>query len=66
MIYYLFIACFDQKIGVFQQTVVRLHYILKRLNYFKIYDCFCNSGSSYIKTTTKRPYLFLFTIIAVP
>ena len=27
--YYLFIACFDQEIGPFQQTVVRAYYILK-------------------------------------
>ena len=26
---YLFIACYDWKIGVFQQTVVRVYYILK-------------------------------------
>ena len=26
---YLFIACFDWKIGVFQQTVIRVYYILK-------------------------------------
>ena len=26
---HLFIACFDQKIGVFQQTVVRVYYIIK-------------------------------------
>ena len=25
----LFIACFDRKIGLFQQTVVRVYYILK-------------------------------------
>ena len=29
MWYYLFIACFDWKVGVFQQTVVRVYYILK-------------------------------------
>ena len=27
---YLFIACFDWKIGIFQQTVVRVYYILKK------------------------------------
>ena len=27
--YYLFISCFDWKIGVFQQTVVRVYYTLK-------------------------------------
>ena len=26
---YLFVACFDGKIGAFQQTVVRVDYILK-------------------------------------
>ena len=30
--YCLFIACFDWKIGVFQQTVVRVYYILKIQN----------------------------------
>ena len=29
ILYYLFIACFDCKIGVFQQTVERVYYILK-------------------------------------
>ena len=28
---YLFIACFDWKIGIFQQTVVSVYYILKLL-----------------------------------
>ena len=28
---YLFIACFDWKTGIFQQTVVRVYYILKAL-----------------------------------
>ena len=30
---YLFIACFDEKIGVFQQTVVRVSYILKKYDW---------------------------------
>ena len=30
--YCLFIACFDWKTGVFQQTVVRVYYILKIQN----------------------------------
>ena len=29
---YLFIVCFDWKIGVFQQTVVRVYYILKAVH----------------------------------
>ena len=29
--YYLFMAYFDSKIGVFQQTAVRVDYILKKL-----------------------------------
>ena len=29
ILFYLLIACFDWKIGIFQQTVVRVYYILK-------------------------------------
>ena len=32
---YLVIACFDWKISVFQQTVVRVYYILNRINNLK-------------------------------
>ena len=32
--YYLFIGCFDWKLGIFQQTVVRVYYILNQIIFF--------------------------------
>ena len=36
---YLFIACFDWKLGVFQQTVVRVYYIFKFLSLAEVLGC---------------------------
>ena len=44
---YLFIACFDWKSGVFQQTVVRVHYTLNKYIGVKTFSiCFRVTHSS--------------------
>ena len=50
---YLFIACFDWKVGVFQQTVVRVYYNLKGDESWCLLLCYNNRTAS--------PFLFLLS-----